>query len=83
MLEPTMEERTKRSQAATKGTEYHPKISRRNTRGREREIEDAAIEINEGRQEEQPVAKGTTMRSKERMPREGSLQMRKKPHREE
>ena len=52
-------------------------------RKREREIEDAVSEINEGRQEEQPVAKVTTMRSKERMPREGSLQRRKKPHRED
>ena len=72
-LEPTREQRTKRSQKATKGPEDHPKISRRNTRGREREIEDAASENNEGRQEEEPVAKGTTMRSKERMAREGSL----------
>ena len=83
VLEPTREERTKRSRKATKGPEDHPKTSRRNTRGREREIEDAASEINEGRQEEQPVAKGTTMRSKERMPREKSLQRRKKPHRED
>ena len=46
MLEPTREQRTKRSQKATKGSEDYPKISGRNTRGREREIEDAASEIN-------------------------------------
>ena len=52
-------------------------------REREREREDAASENNEVRQEEEPAAKGTTLQSKERMPRERSLQSRKKPHREE
>ena len=36
-LEPTREQRPKRPQKATKGPEDHPKISRRNTRGRERD----------------------------------------------
>ena len=58
-----------------------PKTARRNTRRREKE--DASSENNEGKHNEEIVAKGLIRRGKEKMPREGSTQGRKKPHTED